>query len=211
MKPLGAIGTFYGTDKGDAAHSKDGVSFLEIYQSYFAPIRGLVQQVLEIGVLKGFSLRMWKDYFPTATVWGVDIDPRAQIEGRANLRVVWGSQTDPKALAKVASGEPLDIVIDDGSHVVDHMVESLRLLWSRVRPGGFYVIEDTHLTHEDITQWKDVWPGQHHNPPDTVYANSRSQFSAAIEEKIRDMDGLRGDCAFVHFWPRMIVLKKALA
>lgn len=211
MKPLGPIGTFHGTDKGDAAHSHQGVSFLDIYQGYFGPIRGQVQHLLELGVWQGASLRMWKEYFPGATIWGVDIDPSAQIHGRANLHTVWGSQSNPQTLAKVANGGPLDIVIDDASHVVQYTLASLRLLWPRVRPGGFYVLEDSHLTHEDITRWKDVWPGQHFNLPNTPYANSRAQFTAALEDRIRDMDGLRGDCAFVHFWPRTVVLKKCLS
>lgn len=210
MKSLSAIGQRLGTDKGDAAHSFQGVSFLDIYQTYFGPSRGLVRQVLEIGVLRGQSLRMWKEYFPAATVWGLDIDPATQIHGVPNLHTVCGSQIDPMALAAVAGRGPLDIVIDDGSHVVDHMLESLRLLWPRVVPGGFYVIEDTHATHEDVTQWRAVWPGQHLNAADTNFANSRGQFLAGLEAKIRDMDCLRGDCAFVHFWPRMVILRKAL-
>lgn len=210
MKSLAAIGQRHGTDKGDTAHAFLGVSFLDIYQSYFAPGRGMVKNVLEIGVLRGQSLRMWRDYFPAATVWGLDIDPATQIHGESNLVTICAPQTDAAALAMIANNGPLDIVIDDGSHVVGHMLESLRLLWRRLVPGGFYVIEDTHATHEDLTRWKDVWPGQRLNAPGTDFANSRDRFTKGIEAKIRDMDCLCGDCAFVHFWPRMLVMRKAL-
>jgi 23S rRNA U2552 (ribose-2'-O)-methylase RlmE/FtsJ len=210
MKPLSAIGTKLGTDKVDASHSFQGVSLLDIYQQYFGPCRHLVQHVLELGVWQGASLRVWRDYFPSATIWGVDINPEAAIANVPRLHTVIGSQAHLGTLNRVASGQVLDIVIDDGSHVVEHMLESLRLLWPRVRPGGFYVIEDTHTTYHDLTQWKDVWPGQHLNASDTRFSNSRDEFMQVIAEQIRDMDQLRGNCAFVHFWPRTLVMQKAI-
>ena len=38
--------------------------------------------------------------------------------------------------------EQLDIVIDDGSHRFLDQQATLHVLWPRVRPGGFYIVED---------------------------------------------------------------------
>ncbi len=55
----------YGSDK--AAHG-----FCPFYEDFFAPVRMDVKSVLEIGVEDGASIRGWLDYFPNATVWGLD-------------------------------------------------------------------------------------------------------------------------------------------
>lgn len=211
IKTLQWIGDEHGTDKGDSNHTFQGISYLHVYERYFDRLRDWHLTVLEIGVLKGCSLRMWREYFPVSDIWGVDIDPAAKEAEGDRIHVVTGSQADPATLASVAPGKPLEIVIDDGSHVVDHMVESLRLLWPRVAPGGYYVIEDTGCTHRDITDGALGWPGMRLNPPGTNYHNSRSKFRNVIEEKIADMDRLRGDCMFVHFWPMMVVMRKGVA
>jgi hypothetical protein len=41
---------------------------------------------------------------------------------------------------------PFDIIIDDGSHVVSHMIESFRMLYPLMRPDGFYVVEDVQTS-----------------------------------------------------------------
>ena len=39
------------------------------------------------------------------------------------------------------------IIIDDGSHHVDHVETTLRILWPHLKNGGVYVIEDTHTAY----------------------------------------------------------------
>lgn len=209
MKSLADIGRKFGTDKGDAAHAFAGVSFLDVYQEHFAPIRSTVRSMLEIGVAEGASLRMWEEYFPFAQIHGLDIDPCVAFR-TARIRVTTGDQHDETVLRRIAGGETFDIVIDDGSHVVDHMVRSLALLWPRVRQGGFYCIEDLHCTHQDISASVDLWPGQSHNAPDTNYRNSRAVFLEAMERYLSHMDAQQWDCAAVHFYPRQVILRKAI-
>ncbi len=204
------LGEKHGTDKGDVNHTFRGNSYLDIYHGLFESIRMYPRTLLEIGVLDGASLRMWRDFFPNTQIWGLDINPAARVAIGDRIHVVTGSQADPAALAQVANGEELDIVIDDGSHVVDHMIASLRMLWPRLVPGGTYVIEDTGCTHRDISDGGRGWPGMQFNPPDTNYANDRGKFMREIEVKITDMDLLRGDCMFVHFWPMMVIMRKAV-
>jgi cephalosporin hydroxylase len=55
-------------------------------------------------------------------------------------------QGDAAALRKIVdeefAGAPLDLVIDDASHVLDPTRSSFNVLFPLVRPGGVYVIED---------------------------------------------------------------------
>ena len=51
--------------------------------------------------------------------------------------------------------EPLDLVVDDASHLLDETIASFNVLFPRLRPGGMFVIEDwsaQHLSDEIIEQ-----------------------------------------------------------
>ncbi|HEY2766460.1 MAG TPA: hypothetical protein VGJ13_20985 [Pseudonocardiaceae bacterium] len=47
----------------------------------------------------------------------------------------------------MAETGPLDIVIDDGSHISKHVIGSFDALFPHVRPGGLYVIEDLQMSY----------------------------------------------------------------
>lgn len=55
-------------------------------------------------------------------------------------------QADRSRLAELVDeefgGEPLDLVVDDASHLYDPTVASFETLFPRLRPGGLYIIED---------------------------------------------------------------------
>jgi predicted O-methyltransferase YrrM len=61
-------------------------------------------------------------------------------------------QRDKARLAQVLDDEigdePLDVVVDDASHLYEPSVASFEVLFPRLRPGGAYVIED--WTAQDI-------------------------------------------------------------
>ena len=57
-------------------------------------------------------------------------------------------------------GGPFDFIIDDGSHVGQHITTSFKMLWQHLKPGGYYFIEDLHAGHANrpetiriITEW----------------------------------------------------------
>lgn len=58
------------------------------YQRELAPRRDDILWVLEIGILDGGSLRAWRDYFPYATVVGMDIDESCMRHSEVNHRIV---------------------------------------------------------------------------------------------------------------------------
>lgn len=93
-------------------------------------------KVLEIGVADGESLRMWQSLFPLGEITGVDINPDAIFP--AGTRKIIASQTSPR-LAELG---PFDLIVEDASHDGRLSRETFDLMWSRVAPGGFYVIED---------------------------------------------------------------------
>jgi hypothetical protein len=202
---LARLGFKHGTDKH--RHKFDGVNYMNVYHQYFLPLRERVFNVLELGVLDGGSLKVWRDYFPNAHVWGVDINPNVPRDHGERIHVIVGSQTDPLTLCQVQPNE-LDIIIDDGSHVVDHMIESLRLLWPRVASRGLYVIEDLENIYADISKGRNKWPGQLHNLPDTNYRNEAEKLNAVFNAKLKDLDQGQGDMLWLHRWHQQAILCK---
>ena len=111
---------------------------------YFRDLRETVRNVLEIGVQEGRSMRMWEEFFPNATIWGLDIDPACQKAAGGRRRLIIGHQSDGKVLRRVVqeADGPLDVVIDDGSHRVHHQIATFRYLFPQLSDHGVYSVED---------------------------------------------------------------------
>lgn len=135
-----------------ARHTQPGKSVSElgytaVYDLLLRDRRDQVKTVLEIGVLKGASLRMWEEYFSTAKVYGIDLHtypglPDGKFTDRA--QVFLADQSKPEELLEVMKriNAPLDFVSDDGSHKTADQITSLRTLFPFLADGGLYVIED---------------------------------------------------------------------
>lgn len=126
--------------------------YFDIYSRYFERYRDRPIKMLEIGVFRGGSLRMWKEYFhPDSTIVGIDVDKSCAAHEIAdrNVFVRIGSQADPNFLAQV-NGEfgPFDIILDDGSHKTHHQIVSFGALFkSALKDGGCYMVEDVHTNY----------------------------------------------------------------
>ena len=91
----------------------------------------------------GNSLRCWRDYFKQAQVFGIDIHNIGDL-GEERIQTFTADQSDPSQLQRVVDsiGGPLDVIIDDGSHIASHQVASFTFLEQHLAPGGIYAIED---------------------------------------------------------------------
>jgi len=110
--------------------------------------RNEVKNVLEIGIgtpeamphVKGYkagaSLRMWRDYFQDATIYGVDSNQSAVAEASDPPRIVTKHVDDGYAYPK------FDLVVDDGSHDPQDQLKYFEVLRLSMAPGSLYIIED---------------------------------------------------------------------
>jgi hypothetical protein len=119
-------------------------NYLMFYWMHFRDIRFQVKNLLEIGVQTDRSLRMWEEFFPNATVYGLDIDPKCkEIEG-GRRKMFIGDQSDVGFLKRVVDQVgSFDIIIDDGSHLVHHQLATFNYLFPILTDHGIYVMEDT--------------------------------------------------------------------
>lgn len=140
---LDDLGIHHGTDKASTFHD-----YLRIYGTlipYHQPVN-----LLEIGWGDGASMRMWKDYLhDKSVIVGIDIEPKDEIPGVYFEEV---DATAPIVQEHIGDYGLFDFIIDDGSHLSPDVIASFQLLWPLVKPGGFYIIEDLHVSyHRD---WK---------------------------------------------------------
>jgi hypothetical protein len=120
--------------------------------------------VLEIGIgniplmsnhvggdyIPGASIKAWRDFFPNATVYAIDILEEVLFE-EERIKTYVADQSNPDLLenfittVKQQTGNEnfeFDFIIDDGSHDVSHQKTSINTLNKYLKVGGIYIIED---------------------------------------------------------------------
>ena len=160
---LNRLAPYFNTDKWK------GHSYTQHYQRYFGPLKQKHLNILEIGVggyddpnLGGESLRMWRAYFRNSQIVGIDVYDKTRLaEERIDIRQC--DQTDSDALLRLSNEYGgFDIVIDDGSHINEHVIKTFQILFPLVRPDGIYAVEDTQTSY-----WP-TWGGGAGNPHNSM-------------------------------------------
>lgn len=135
----------------DGKVSDKWASYLPFYDELFSVFREQPIDLLEIGVQNGGSLETWSTYFRRArTLIGCDINPLcgALKYSDSRVSVVVGDANQQETLNRIRSiCERFDIVIDDGSHQSNDILNSFLVYFQLLKPGGVYVIEDTHTLY----------------------------------------------------------------
>ena len=112
-----------------------------VYDNLFAPYRNKELTILEIGICHGGSLILWNDYFPSASIIGIDNnDQTAPILKQYNR--ISTHFVDAYSEEFVKTLPSIDILIDDGPHNIESQLRSIDLYLPKVNPGGLFIIED---------------------------------------------------------------------
>ena len=180
----------------------------EIYNELLANWQGRAVSFLEIGVFKGGSLRMWRDFFSeNSKMTFLNIDPACKALEIQGVEILIGNQEDTNFLQKVIKSKgPFDLIVDDGSHFMSQQITSFQHLWPALNDKGIYVVEDTHTSY---------WPGfegGYKNP------NSFVEFAKDLIDKMHSwyreddpnfpFDPLAREIGSISFYDSMIVIKK---
>jgi hypothetical protein len=125
------------------------IHYFDVYERHFRRFRGKNPVVLEIGVFGGGSLAMWRDYFGAGCqILGLDINPVCKKYETEGSEIFIGDQSDPLTLNAILESYPnIDIVIDDGSHLMKDMRASFEFLYPKISKNGCYLVEDTHTCY----------------------------------------------------------------
>jgi len=146
---LKELASKYDTDKQISG------GYLDNYSKYFSPLKNNEVCLLELGVLKGGSLKLWKEYFKQGKIIGIDFKLQDNID-EERIKTYEGRQEDTDFLDKISNinaPEGYDIIIDDCSHYGNLTKASFwHLFNNHLKSGGIYVIEDWG------TGYWDMWP-----------------------------------------------------
>mgnify|MGYP001053400412 CR=1 FL=1 len=126
-------------------------TYFNSYDHFFKNYIGKKITFVEIGVLSGGSLFMWRDYFgEKARIIGIDNNPNALKWKNYGFEIYIGDQEDflfwenfKKSVGKV------DVILDDGGHTYDQQIITVECLLDNVSDNGVIVIEDTHTSYMD--------------------------------------------------------------
>jgi len=180
--------------------------YIPIYDQYFSNFKNKKIKFLEIGVGKGGSLQMWRKYFgKDAIIFGIDINPECKKFNTETEKVRIGSQIDKNFLKSVIMEMGgVDIILDDGSHQMKHIPNTLEYLFPYLNFNGIYMIEDLHTAY-----WKGYGGGYYSNN------NFFKYFIKIIHDmhhwyhaKKLNHPGISIDCSSIHIHDSIVVLYK---
>jgi hypothetical protein len=207
-KNLRRLAQLHGTDK------IFGHNYIDVYEKHFYEFRKQSITFLEIGVggyddpnAGGESLRMWKSYFVNGKIHAIDIFDKTPHE-QDRINIFKGSQADPEFLDNVhkKTGD-FDIIVDDGSHLNVHIIESFNILFPKIKEGGIYAVEDIQTSY---------WPSYGGKQEVGVDGTAMS-FFRKLADGINHMEYLipnykptYHDCNILslHFYHNMVIVHK---
>ena len=124
--------------------------YFSIYEMLFKEYKDKKITFVEIGVLDGGSLEIWKKYFGTESrIIGIDNNPECKKLENNDFEIYIGSQSDPlfwsKFYKKIGK---VDIILDDGGHTNDQQIITLTESVKNINDGGLHVVEDVHSSYQ---------------------------------------------------------------
>jgi hypothetical protein len=148
---LDDLGLLYDTDKASCSHD-----YCTVYERF---LEGkVIHKVLEIGVHKGGSLRMWRDFF-NAEVYGWDVLDECLIneDGIQSFKV---DASNPVEILRffIEHGRDFDLVVDDGSHKWGDQLTAFSTIFPLLKSGAVYILEDLHTSRHFSYKNVDITP-----------------------------------------------------
>ena len=131
--------------------------YLTEYDRLFFPFRNKSVNLLEIGIQNRGSLEIWAKYFSNANLLiGCDIDKKClnlKYENPSVEIVVGDATTDNTKNTILNYTKEFDIIIEDGSHISNHIIKAFLDFFPLLKEDGLFIVEDLHCSY-----WKD-WEG----------------------------------------------------
>jgi hypothetical protein len=124
-------------------------SYFQVYEEVLEKYRNKDIVFIEIGVLNGGSLFMWRDFLgSSAKIIGVDFNPDAIKWREHGFEIFVGDQADENfwsdLFGKVGA---VDIVLDDGGHTNKQQIVTVAACIPNIKDGGLMIVEDTHASY----------------------------------------------------------------
>lgn len=141
-----------GTDKGPyTANGGHRHPYTAPYSLFFEPLRHKPIKLVEIGVFRGASITVWRNFFSKARIFGFDRDINflAEIQSR-NMEGVYLNMMDSSNEESIKNGlngfcqdgELYDVIMDDASHSIGDQCLTIKVGLPYLKQGGLLIVED---------------------------------------------------------------------
>jgi hypothetical protein len=128
------------------------IQHIHIYlfiKSYCKVKKETAKNVLEIGIWDGGSIKLWSDFFTNAKIYGLDIIHIDNIfdDIKNNERIYLFTSTDAYNTDffinnLLNKNIKFDLLLDDGPHTLESMIQFIRLYTNIMTDDGILIIED---------------------------------------------------------------------
>tara|TARA_B100000886_G_scaffold77753_1_gene50421 strand:+ start:373 stop:1122 length:750 start_codon:yes stop_codon:yes gene_type:complete len=167
----------YGSDKGFINHDNKKPynwrphTYASYYYSIFNLSKENIKLVFECGLgtnnpkfesnmtsrgVPGASLRVWRDYFLNADIYGGDIDKNILFEEN-RIKTFFVDQLDTNSIKSMwdqIKVENFDIIIDDGLHDPQANLNFFFNSFHKLKKNGVFIIEDVSFKNINILKTK---------------------------------------------------------
>jgi hypothetical protein len=168
------IGKKYNSDKSPHNPDKFRHAYTGIYHFLFYKIKNEKINVAEIGINKNDGMKMYRDYFKNANLYGFELKSElinSAIKDNLYNTKYFSMDVDSPSSIKEAltkSEVKFDIIIDDSSHMFDHQINIIKNSISYLKKDGYLIIED-------IFNNKKIFDEQHYYEELKNFANYFSE------------------------------------
>ena len=164
----------YGSDKGyldlntAKNFSNQPHSYANFYYNIFNHCKDYIKLVFEVGIgtnnpnlpssmgtnyKPGASLRVWKDYFVNAQIYGADVDKNILFNNEDRIHTYYVDQLNTNSIKEMWNNikkNDFDIIIDDGLHTFEANINFFQNSFDKLKKNGIYIIEDVNYKNLNI-------------------------------------------------------------
>ncbi len=200
---------FYGKHRMFTKWSK----YFDVYDRHMSKFRNVKRSgkpviLVEIGVFRGGSLQMWKEYLgPDARIIGIDINPECKKYEEDQIEIFIGSQDDRRFWADFRkSVYYIDILIDDGGHLLNQQRVTFEETFNMISEEGVYICEDCMTSYFPIF-------GGGYKSGDSFIELGKDYIDSINADYSRDerlkANGNTRSLYAMHFYDQMVVFEKS--
>jgi len=165
--PFSVLCEKYGTDKGGSnskLNERDVHFYSCFYNNFFKDKKDQIKLILECGIgttdetisanmsklgNPGASLRVLREYFLNAKIYGADIDKNILFTSD-RISTYYVDQLDSFSINSMwenINEDNFDLIIDDGMHSLHAAYNFFSLSFKKLKKNGIYIIEDVHISY----------------------------------------------------------------
>ena len=160
-----------------------------------------IRHVIDIGIYKGGSVMFYYKFFNPKKLVAIELstEPVTALEDYIRkyqlddvIRTYYGvNQSDENALYKIVGnemrGQPIDMIVDDASHLLLETRASFNILFPSLSQGGYYIIEDWGWAHWLGDTWQKNGGYWSNKPPLTNLIFELIMFSASRPDLVESI------------------------